>query len=218
MPVSSSFPMPPVSRRKLLIGASSATAFLAPAGAVQANGSAELSVTEALRSRRSTRAFSERGFDAPLIAEILWAAVGVNRPETGLRTAPSWYGAADVGLYVATTDGVQSYDPVSSSLGPMLSGDIRKTLSPQPFVATAPACLIFISDLTKLSAAPSEDEKRLWATVNAAIAAQNVYVFAAARGLGTCLVGGLDREAIRGGLSLTAQDHPTFVQPIGWPA
>jgi nitroreductase len=218
MPVSSSFPMPQLSRRKLLIGAGSATALLAPAGEVQANGSAELCVTDALRSRRSTRAFAERGLDAPLIAEILWAAVGVNRPDTGLRTAPSWYGAADVGLYVATADGVQSYDPVSNSVARVMSGDIRKALSPQAFVATAPACLIFISDLAKLSAAPSEDEKRLWSTVNAAIAAQNVYVFAAARGLGTCLVGGLDREAIRNGLSLTAQDHPTFVQPIGWPA
>ena len=41
---------------------------------------------------------------------------------------------------------------------------------------------------------------------------------AAGRGLGTCLVGGLDRAAITDRLGLGPQDYPAYLQPVGWPA
>jgi nitroreductase len=47
--------------------------------------------------------------------------------------------------------------------------------------------------------------------------AQNVYLFCAAEGLGTCLVGGVDADAIRAALSLEPGVAVTFVQPLGWP-
>ena len=211
-------PQPLFSRRALLVTASSAVALLGPVLPTRATTASELTVTEALRSRRSTRAFSDRSIDSALLAEMLWAAFGINRTDSGMRTAPSWHGAQDVSLHVATADGVFAFDPVGNNIALVKPDDIRKSLSPQPFVATAPACLIFLSHLDKLTAATSEEEKRLWATVDAAIAAENVYIFAAARGLGTCLVGGLDRAAITNSLGLAPTLYATFVQPIGWPA
>lgn len=211
------------SRRKFLAAASSAPALLGPALLgpaipARADTPAELVVTEALRSRRSTRAFATRAIDPALMAQVLWAAFGVNRPDSGLHTAPSWHGSADVSVHVATAEGVMSYDPASNSASSAKAEDIRKVLSPEPFVATAPACLIFVSDLDKLEAAKTEEDKRFWATVDAAMAAENVYLFAAAHGLGTCLIGGLDRAAIGHTLGLAPRLYPTFVQPIGWPA
>ena len=58
----------------------------------------------------------------------------------------------------------------------------------------------------------------LLAMVDAAMVSENTYLFAAARGLGTCLVGGIDRDAISAGLGLARHEYPTFVQPVGWPA
>lgn len=206
----------PLSRRSLLLSAGAASSALAvPA---RAETPAELSMTEALRARRSTRAFADRPIDPALLAELLWAAFGVNRPDTGLHTAPSWHGSADVVVHLATASGVLRYDPATNATQLLLTEDIRTKLSPEPFVATAPACLIFISDLQKLAATDKDDEKRLWALVDAAMVAENVYLFAAARGLGTCLIGGLDRAAITEVLALGAQDFPTFVQPVGHPA
>ena len=207
-----------LSRRKLLVAATSVTALIGPARPAKAETTPELSVTEALRNRRSTRAFADRVIDPALLAEALWAAFGINRPDSGMHTAPSWHGAQDVSVHVATADGILAYDPVTNSAAVVKPEDIRKNLSPQPFVATAPACLIFVSNLDKFEAAKTEDEKRLWATVDAAIASENVYVFAAARGLGTCLVGGLDRAAVTDSLGLAPMLYATFVQPIGWPA
>ncbi len=169
------------SRRALMLSAGAAGAALS--GAAVAETPAELTVTEALRARRSTRAFGDRAIDPAMVAELLWAAFGVNRPDTGLHTAPSWHGAADVVVHVATASGVLRYDPMTNDTRALLTEDIRTKLSPEPFVATAPACLIFVSDLRKLTAADQDEQKRIWALVDAAIVAENVYLFAAGAAL-----------------------------------
>jgi nitroreductase len=38
----------------------------------------------------------------------------------------------------------------------------------------------------------------------------------AARGVGTCLVAGLDEEAIRKALSLSAKATPLYIMPLGY--
>jgi nitroreductase len=215
MPQMSTHPGLPISRRSLLMAAGAACAL--PAAPVEAAMTTELSVTDALRQRRSVRAFSDRTVDPALLAELLWAAFGINRVADGLHTAPSWRGAADVIVHAATADGIVVYDPESNAARVWKAGDIRARLSPQPFVATAPVCLVFVSDFRRLKAAGPDDEKRLYAMVDAAMVSENTYLFAAARGLGTCLVGGIDRDGIAAGLGLARHEFPTFVQPIGWP-
>jgi len=207
----------PITRRHLLAGTAAAVTF-SHAGPASADTSEELTVTEALRARRSVRAFLDRPVDPALGAELLWAASGINREAAALHTAPSWRGAADTTVHLASADGVQVHVPERDTTHPRLRRDIRSILSPQPFVATAPLCLIYVSDLRKLSAADLEDQKRTVAQIDSAIIAQNVYIFAAAKGLGTCLVGGLDRPAIVAAMNLAAHEFPTFVQPVGWPA
>ncbi|MEN9410165.1 MAG: hypothetical protein RL216_2139 [Pseudomonadota bacterium] len=209
-------PSAPFSRRSLLLAAGGACSL--PVAMGQAATSPELTVTEALRQRRSVRTFSDRMVDPALLAELLWAGFGINRGKEGLHTAPSWRGAADVIVHAATADGVVVYDPGSDAVRVWKAGDIRAQLSPQPFVATAPVCLILVSDLRRLEAAGPEDERRLYAMVDAAMVSENAYLFAAARGLGTCLVGGVDRDAITQSLGLAGHEFPTFVQPVGWPA
>lgn len=206
----------PLSRRNLLLTAGPVLALSATA--VPAATLPELTVTEALRERRSIRVFGDRKIDPALLAELLWAVFGINRPTEGLHTAPSWRGAADLIVHAATEDGVVVYEPTSDTLRVWNAGDIRARLSPQPFVGTAAVCLIYVSDLRRLEAAGSPDQQQLYARVDAAMAAQNAYLFAAARGLGTCLVGGIDSEAISGALGLAPHEFATFVQPIGWPA
>ena len=206
----------PVSRRSLMLSAATACTF--PAAPLQADSRPELTVTEALRERKSVRTFSTRALGSLLLAELLWAAFGINRPGTGLRTAPSWRGVADLIVYAATAEDVLVYEPEANEARVRKNGDIRDRLSPQPFVATAPVCLVYVSDLRRLGEAGPDDQRRLYAMVDAAVASENVYLLAAARGLGTCLVGGIDRAAIGVALGLAGHEFPTFVQPVGWPA
>ena len=211
-----------VTRRAVLAAGSGAGVGLAAGAGRALAQTPELTVTEALMARRSTRQFAPRGIDAQLRRRILWAAFGVNRPDVGGHTAPSWRGANDAMVHVADDNGVGLYDPVADSVTMVLTQDIRARLSPQPFVATAPLCLIHVSDLDRLTLAAGAplpaDEARLDAHVNAAVIAQNVYLICAALGLGTCLVGGADRAAIAAALGLGERRLVTYVQPIGWPS
>ncbi|MCD6364753.1 MAG: nitroreductase family protein, partial [Planctomycetes bacterium] len=51
---------------------------------------------QALRKRHTSRSFSSRGLPLQTLSNLLWAAFGVNRPETGKRTAPSAYNQQEI--------------------------------------------------------------------------------------------------------------------------
>lgn len=182
----------------------------------------DMAVTDALRARRSTRSYAVRGIDSALRGRILWAAFGVNRPESGGRTAPSWRGATDTIVYIADETGVGVYDAATDSVQSVSGTDIRPILSTQPFVRTAPLCLVMVSDLDRLDTAAgqplSAQDQAVNAHVNSALVAQNVYLVCAALGLGTCLVGGADIPVITKALGLSERRIVTYVQPVGWPA
>lgn len=186
-----------------------------------------MTLRDALAKRESIRTYSQTPIEDAQLLALLWAANGINRPDVGGRTAPSWRTALDTEIYVARASGIDRFDAANNSLIPVSSEDVRKTLSPQPFVGTAPVVLIYVSELSKLLAAANLDpaaldlvteDHRIAAHVNAAVVSQNAYLFCAAEGLGTCLVGGADRAAAAKALSLGEGQIVTYVQPVGHPA
>lgn len=46
-----------------------------------------ISIMQALEKRQSTRQFSSKELSLQDISDLLWAANGINRPESGKRTA-----------------------------------------------------------------------------------------------------------------------------------
>lgn len=171
---------------------------------------------EALSKRRSTRLFSDETIDEATLLTLLWCAFGINRPDSGYRTAPSWRSSMETDIYVADTGGVRKFDPSAEAMAPALNEDIRKKASLQPFVGTAPTVLIFVADRSRMADAP-EPEQIQSAHVDAAIIAQNVYLYCASAGLGTCLVGGADKPGLKALLRLPDTQLVTFVQPVGYP-
>jgi hypothetical protein len=152
------------------------------------------------------------------LLRLLWAAGGINRPDEGGRTTPYWQARA-VDIYVVRETGVSLYDPENEALTDVLDDDILDVISPQGFVARAPVVLVYVSRQAALVEATDRDRAdpslAIGAHVNTAMMAQNVYLFCAAEGLGTCLVGGADRPAIAEALSLGEDDLVTYVQPVG---
>jgi SagB-type dehydrogenase family enzyme len=174
-----------------------------------------LPILEAFAKRHSTRRFDTRLLPQQILSDLLWAAFGVNRPDTADHTAPSWHGSKETDIYIAMKDGVWRYEPVTHELRSVMSADIRKQTSAMAFVATAPAVLIYVADRRRMAEA-TPDEHRLYAHVDAAIIAENVYLSAAAAGLGTVLLGSVDRDALGKTLSLPADQVVTFSQPVGF--
>jgi nitroreductase len=170
----------------------------------------------AMAKRQSTRAFAAQPLPDQMLSDLLWAANGVNRPEQGERTAPSWRGGKAIDIYVATAQGVKRYDAVKHALSPHLEADIRAETGRQPFPATAPVVLIYVADRARMPEAPAA-EQALYAHVDASLIAQNVYLFAASEGLATVMLGNVEREALAKSLKLRNDQILTFTQPIGYP-
>jgi hypothetical protein len=171
---------------------------------------------DALTKRRSTRLYGDQGLSPQQLSNLLWAAFGINRPESGGRTAPSWRGSNEIDIYVAMPDGVRVYDVKANELRTVFGGDIRSGTANVPFVRNAPIVLIYVADRTRMAKASDEDHIQN-AHVDAAIIAQNVYLFAASAGLGTVILGNVDRKSLSQTLKLRDNQILTYSQPVGHP-
>lgn len=171
---------------------------------------------EALSKRQSIRAYRDEALNEQTLSDLLWAAFGINRPEAGERTAPSWRGSKEIDIYAARADGVWLYEPKSHALKLVLQQDVREATGRQPFPATAPLVLIYVADRSRMADAP-QAEQYTYAHVDAALIAQNVYLFAASEGLGTVMLGNVEKEALVRTLKLRKDQILTFTQPIGRP-
>ena len=74
---------------------------------------------QSLQERKSVREFGRRAVNDQTLADMLWAAVGVNRQD-GKRTIPTALNSQDLTVYVLKFDGVWQYDARS---GDGIAGD-----------------------------------------------------------------------------------------------
>ena len=109
-------------------------------------------LAQALWARRSTREFADRPLPIEVLSNLLWSAVGINRPATADRTVPSWRHAIESEVYVARADGAWSYDAKAHRLTQILADDIRAQTGVQDFVGTAPVDLVYVADGSRLRA------------------------------------------------------------------
>jgi hypothetical protein len=72
---------------------------------------------QVLKDRKSARAFSSEKLPGQVFSNMLWAAFGMNRQESGGRTAPSANNSQDMDIYVAMADGLYVYDGKAHTFG-----------------------------------------------------------------------------------------------------
>jgi nitroreductase len=173
-------------------------------------------LTQALRLRRSTRAYADRPLPMQVLADLLWSAYGVNRPG-GERTAPYWRHVMVIDIHVVLADGVWLYDPKAHALLPHTRDDLRALTGVQDFVATAPLQLVYVAHGERMTDISAED-RRLYASVDAAFIGQNVYLFCASEGLATVFRGAVDRAKLARALRLPDGQFVTFAQTVGYAA
>jgi len=173
-------------------------------------------LVKALENRKSVRDYRPDRLTMQDLSAVLWAANGVNR-DYGRRTAPSAFGNDYINLYVVGDEGAWRYDAPSHRLKAVAPGDLKGRLTSQRFVARASHVLVLVADPGKFPGFFTSGEERLrWAHATAGAIAQNVYLMGAAKGIGTCLVAGVDGEAIRKGLGLPAAALPLYIMPLGY--
>ncbi len=166
---------------------------------------------EALNARQTHRTFSTKPLSEQQLADLLWAAFGVTRPD-GRRTAPSARNMQEIDIYAALPSGLYRYDAKENVLKQTLTQDLRSLVGTQPFVKEAPVGLIYVADYDRMSE-PSE----FYAGVDTGYISQNVYLFCASENLHTVVLGMVDKEALQKAMQLKPSQHVVLTQPVGFP-
>ena len=173
---------------------------------------------QVLKDRQSRRDISlDKKLSLQELSNLLWAACGINRPDSGKRTAPTASNRQEIDIYVATAEGVCIYDAKGHRLEPFLQEDVRKAAGKQAFVQAAPLVLIFVVDEARMGNR-SESDKAFYAATDTGFVSQNVYLYCASEGLATVVIGALDRSALAVTMKLRPEQKVVLTQPVGYPA
>jgi nitroreductase len=147
---------------------------------------------------------------------MLWAASGINRPESGKRTAPSANNRQEIDIYVATAAGLYLYDAKANLLKPILAEDIRGVTGNQAFVKEAAVNLIYVADYAKLSSL-SDEVKNMYASAATGFISENVYLYCTSEGLSTVVRASINRPALAKIMGLRPDQRIILAQSVGYP-
>lgn len=177
---------------------------------------------QSLKERKTSRSFSTRKLPIEVLSNLMWAACGINRPDSGKRTAPSAVNWQEIDVYVAMEKGLYVYDVKAHSLQPVLKKDLRKNTTTflQPSrssVAGAPLQLIYVADYSKMSFVANDEDKKLYSAADTGFIAQNVYLYCASEGLATVVRGMVDKDDLSKDMKLLDNQKIILVQAVGYP-
>ena len=97
--------------------------------------------------------------------------------------------------------------------------DIRSEIGSQKMMKTAPVGLIYVSDFSKLKWYTGTDDSCRWfmAGTEAGFISQSVYLYCAAAGLNTAIIGLVNRERLGEVMELSNDEKVVYTQVIGRP-
>ncbi len=174
------------------------------------------SLMQALKERKSLREFSSKELPLQVISDLLWAANGINRPDSGHRTAPSAKDMQEIDIYVAKADGLYLFDAKQNMLMPVAGDDIRALTGKQPFVKDAPVNLIYVADLSKMGKTSGSDAD-FYASADTGFISENVYLYCACAGLATVVRGSIDKPVLAKAMKLRPDQKIILAQTVGYP-
>lgn len=171
---------------------------------------------DALKQRQSVREFSPDKLPAQTLANLLWAAWGINRPD-GRRTAPSASNRQEIEIYVTLPEGAFVWDAKANTLNPVVAGDLRGATGTQPYPATAALNLVYVADMTKAGRPATDPQQMVNIGADAGFISENVYLFCASAGLATVVRASVPKEALAKTLKLRETQVIVLAQTVGYP-
>ncbi len=188
----------------------------------------DVSVEEAIASRRSRRSFAARPLTLQQLGQILWAAQGLTGPQGRKRAAPSAGATYPMFVYVAVGQGgvegleagVYRYVPEQHALQPRREGDVRGQVSGaalgQSSLTEAPLDLLLAAEYERTTRRYGERGIR-YVAIEVGHVGENVYLQAEALGLGTVAVGAFDDEAVGTAFGIPEEQDALYLMPVGYP-
>jgi len=188
-----------------------------------------MSLWEAIRGRRSLRAFGETPISEERLSQLLWAAQGITKSikESGLRAAPSAGALYPVETYLAVFNasgigpGLYHYDPRAHALELLSPGkhdrELARAAFDQDFVGEAGAVLIWTAVFGR-SGWRYRDRAYRYIYLDAGHIAENAALAAVALGLGTCQIGALYDDEVNSLLGIDGEEESiVYMTAVGAP-
>ncbi|MGI6369967.1 MAG: SagB/ThcOx family dehydrogenase [Ignavibacteria bacterium] len=172
-------------------------------------------IMQALAERKSIKEFSDKLISMQQLSDLLWAMFGINRVETGKRTAPSAKNWQSNEMYIITKEATYHYNHKEHSLILLKSGDLRHIAGKQEYSQKAPLNILLISDLAKVDKV-NELDKKITASADAGFISQNAYLYCSSEGLACVVRLMIDHDLIGKTLELSEQCWATLALTIGF--
>jgi len=153
-----------------------------------------MDVLEAIKGRRSIRAFKNQDVPAEIVEELIDAA----------RWAPS-------------AGNIQPWEFIIVRK-PRIKRRLVETALDQMFIEEAPVVIVVCADEERSSQGYGVRGKTLYCIQDTAAAMQNIHLTAYSLGLGTCWVGAFREEETRRILKIPRGMRPVAIIPVGYPA
>lgn len=168
---------------------------------------------EALNKRHSSRNISSKKITDQELSNLLWAAFGISRDESGKRTAPTANDTRAMDIYVIMENGTYKYSAEDHSLDRVTEKDLRNFAGKQDFVYTAPVNLVYVADYSKLK---EGSDKEVYSGAHAGFIGENVYLYCISAGLGTVVRAWVDKDSLAKELGLKETQKIILAQTVGY--
>ena len=153
-----------------------------------------MDVLEAIKGRRSIRAFKSQAVSTEIVEKLIDAA----------RWAPS-------------AGNIQPWEFIIVR-NPEIKRNLAKAALNQSFIEEAPVVIVVCADEIRSSQGYGVRGKTLYCIQDTAAATQNIHLAAYSLGLGTCWVGAFNEEEARKILEIPEGVRPVAIIPVGYPA
>ena len=175
----------------------------------------KMTLFQALQQRKSVREYSDKDIDDMKLSQLLWAAVGINRPD-GRLTSPTAINAQDITVYVCRKDGAWLYVAKENALHRVSDKDLRQAIAAnQKFSAVAPVSLVIVTDNAKFRGG-STNGPSISGAIDSGYVSQNIDLACEALGLATVPRATMDKETLKKELKLTDDQHAILNHPVGY--
>ena len=183
----------------------------------------QVSIEQALLSRRSVREYSSDPLTLGEVSQLLWAAQGLTTSWGG-RTAPSAGALYPLEIYLLAGNvidlpvGFYHYHPDDHELSLIQEGDLRHDLYEvaieQSAIKDAPIVLVISADYERTTG-KYEQRGIQYVHMEVGHVAQNVYLQVESLDLGTVFIGAFDDDDVASILNLDEHEIPLGLMPVG---
>ncbi|MFT4073773.1 MAG: nitroreductase family protein [Dysgonamonadaceae bacterium] len=170
----------------------------------------------ALANRKSTRDFNNKPLELQDLSDLLWAAKGINRPESEGMTSSNSLAKKEVDVYACTPEGACLHCAEEHTLIPVTETNLIPALAGgQEYVMNTPLVLLLVADNSVLEGIP-EPMKNTLAPLDTGIVSQNIALFCAANYLDTVARGTMDIDTLKRELNLKDSQCLFLNHPISY--